>query len=113
MFSLSDNALIIILAMTGYTRSVNPDSSSVNGYPKMHTLPFEQIRPNGEWGSRYQAATVNLQMFELTGETRFVDDAELTLVNHFFMNQFNTGGFGHLAFSQEIIGGKAGRTVFV
>jgi len=48
----------------------------------------------------------NLQMFELTGETRYVDDAELTLVNHFFMNQFNTGGFGHLAFSQEIIGGK-------
>ena len=49
---------------------------------------------------------VNLMMFELTGETRYFDDAEHTLVNHFFMNQFNTGGFGHLSFSQEIVGGK-------
>ncbi|MFH0760936.1 MAG: beta-L-arabinofuranosidase domain-containing protein [Bacteroidota bacterium] len=49
---------------------------------------------------------VNLMMFELTGDTRYVDDAELTLVNHFFMNQFNTGGFGHLLFNQDIVGGK-------
>lgn len=49
---------------------------------------------------------VNLMMFEISGETRFIDDAEKTLVNHFFLNQFNTGGFGHLSFSQEIVGGK-------
>lgn len=49
---------------------------------------------------------VNLMMFELTGETRYVDAAEHTLVNHFFFNQFNTGGFGHLLFNQDIVGGK-------
>jgi hypothetical protein len=49
---------------------------------------------------------VNLMMFEATGKERYLDDAEHTLVNHFFMNQFHTGGFGHLAFSQEIVGGK-------
>ena len=49
---------------------------------------------------------VNLMMFQLTGEERYLDDAEHTLVNHFFMNQFHTGGFGHRSFSQEIIGGK-------
>jgi DUF1680 family protein len=49
---------------------------------------------------------VNLMMFQLTGDDRYIDDAEHTLVNHFFMNQFHTGGFGHRSFSQEIIGGK-------
>jgi DUF1680 family protein len=49
---------------------------------------------------------VNLMMYQLTGAERYLDDAEHTLVNHFFMNQFHTGGFGHRSFSQEIIGGK-------
>ena len=43
---------------------------------------------------------------QLTGEERCLDDAEHTLVNHFFMNQFHTGGFGHRTFSQDIVGGK-------
>jgi hypothetical protein len=50
---------------------------------------------------------VNLMMYELSGAERYLDDAEHTLVNHFFMNQFHTGGFGHRSFSQEIIGGKS------
>lgn len=49
---------------------------------------------------------VNLMVYQLTGEERYLDDAEHTLVNHFFMNQFHTGGFGHRSFSQEIVGGK-------
>jgi hypothetical protein len=49
---------------------------------------------------------VNLMMFQLTGDDRYVGDAEHMLVNHFFMNQFRTGGFGHRTFSQEIVGGK-------
>jgi len=49
---------------------------------------------------------VNLWMYQATGEYRYVDDAEHTLVNHFFLNQFHTGGFGHLSFGQEIVGGK-------
>jgi len=49
---------------------------------------------------------VNLMMFQLTGEDRYLDDAEHALVNHFFMNQFHTGGFGHRTFAQEIVGGK-------
>jgi hypothetical protein len=49
---------------------------------------------------------VNMMMGQATGETRYFDDAEHTLVNHFFFNQFHTGGFGHLSFGQEVIGGK-------
>jgi DUF1680 family protein len=49
---------------------------------------------------------VNLMMFQLTGAERYLDDAEHTLVNHFFMNQFHTGGFGHRTFAPEIVGGK-------
>ena len=48
----------------------------------------------------------NLKAFEYTGQDRFLDDAEHMLVNHFFMNQFHTGGFGHLGFDQKIVGGK-------
>jgi hypothetical protein len=50
---------------------------------------------------------VNLMMAAATGEDRYIDDAEHTLVNHFFMNQFHTGGFGHLSFAQDIVGGKS------
>jgi DUF1680 family protein len=49
---------------------------------------------------------VNLMMAQATGENRYFDSAEHTLVNHFFLNQFHTGGFGHLSFTQEIVGGK-------
>jgi DUF1680 family protein len=49
---------------------------------------------------------VNMMMAQLTGEARYFDDAEHTLVNHFFFNQFHTGGFGHLSFTQEVVGGK-------
>jgi DUF1680 family protein len=49
---------------------------------------------------------VNLMMARATGEDRYIDDAEHTLVNHLFMNQFHTGGFGHLSFAQDIVGGK-------
>lgn len=49
---------------------------------------------------------VNLMMYSLTGQERCLDDAEHTMVNHFFMNQFHTGGFGHRSFSQEVVGGK-------
>lgn len=49
---------------------------------------------------------VNLMMFQATGLDSYIDDAERTLVNHFFMNQFHTGGFGHRAFASDVIGGK-------
>jgi DUF1680 family protein len=49
---------------------------------------------------------VNLMMARATGEDRYIDDAEHTFVNHLFMNQFHTGGFGHLSFAQDIVGGK-------
>ncbi|NLE39043.1 MAG: hypothetical protein GX621_13555, partial [Pirellulaceae bacterium] len=49
---------------------------------------------------------VNLKMFEHTGDDAYLDAAEQMLVNHFFMNQFHTGGFGHLGFDHKIVGGK-------
>jgi len=49
---------------------------------------------------------VNLMMFQVTGKDSYIEDAERTLVNHFFMNQFHTGGFGHRLFAADVIGGK-------
>ncbi len=49
---------------------------------------------------------VNLLMFQATGRDGYLEDAERTLVNHFFMNQFHTGGFGHRGYAPDIIGGK-------
>lgn len=49
---------------------------------------------------------VNLMVFAATGRDEYLDEAENTLVNHFFMNQFHTGGFGHRGYTQEIVGGK-------
>ena len=49
---------------------------------------------------------VNLMMFRATGRAVYLDEAENTLVNHLFMNQFHTGGFGHRLYDVEIVGGK-------
>jgi len=49
---------------------------------------------------------VNLMMFSVTSRDEFLDDAEHVLVNHLFMNQFITGGFGHRLFAPDVIGGK-------
>jgi len=49
---------------------------------------------------------VNLMMFGATGQDSYLEEAENTLVNHFFMNQFHTGGFGHRLYEAEIVGGK-------
>ncbi len=70
-------------------------------------LPEEMPRsPQDEGCGLADWIVVNLMMFELTGDERYLDDAELTLVNHFFMNQFHTGGFGHRSFAPDIVGGK-------
>lgn len=49
---------------------------------------------------------VNLMMYPHTSQEQYLDSAEHTLVNHFFMNQFHTGGFGHRALTQDVVGGK-------
>ncbi|MBN1853467.1 MAG: glycoside hydrolase family 127 protein [Pirellulales bacterium] len=49
---------------------------------------------------------LNLMMFETTGELTYLEDAEHVLVNHFFMNQFPSGGFGHRGYAPDVIGGK-------
>jgi len=49
---------------------------------------------------------VNLMMFSVTGRDEFLEEAEHVLVNHLFMNQFVTGGFGHRLFAPDVIGGK-------
>ena len=49
---------------------------------------------------------VNLMMFQATGRREYLEDAERTMVNHLFMNQFHTGGFGHREFAADVIGGK-------
>lgn len=75
--------------------------SASGGLPE--TMP---VSPQDEGCALADWIVVNAMMFQLTGDERYLDDAEHTLVNHFFMNQFHTGGFGHLGFSQEIVGGK-------
>jgi hypothetical protein len=50
---------------------------------------------------------LNLMVFAATGDDAYLEDAEYTMVNHFFMNQFHTGGFGTLSFGTPgIVGGK-------
>ncbi len=49
---------------------------------------------------------VSLKAFAATGHEEFLEEAENTMVNHFFMNQFHTGGFGHRAYAEQVIGGK-------
>jgi DUF1680 family protein len=45
-------------------------------------------------------------MFSVTSRDELLEDAEHVLVNHLFMNQFVTGGFGHRLIAPDVIGGK-------
>ena len=87
--------------VTDYMDWCNEHLSATGGLPEAMPYSYED-----EGCGLTDWIMVNLMMFELTGEIRYVDAAEHTLVNHFFMNQFNTGGFGHLLFNQDIVGGK-------
>ncbi len=70
-------------------------------------LPEEMPRSEQDEGCALaDYVVVNLMMFEATGRPAYLEDAERTLVNHFFMNQFHTGGFGHRQFAPDVIGGK-------
>jgi hypothetical protein len=62
--------------------------------------------PQDEGCALADYVVLNLMMFAATGKDWFLHDAEHVLVNHFFMNQFHTGGFGHRGFAEDVIGGK-------
>lgn len=38
---------------------------------------------------------LSIQLWQLTGKMEYLDQAEYTLLNHMFYNQFGTGDFGH------------------
>jgi len=47
---------------------------------------------------------LNLRLWELTGETRFLDQAERLLWNHYAMNRTDNGGYGHHQFTCDAEG---------
>ena len=49
---------------------------------------------------------LSLQLFEATGEARYVDAAEHGLLNHLLTNQFANGGFGHHEFQLDKVAGQ-------
>ncbi len=62
--------------------------------------------PQDEGCAEADYVVINLMMFQVTGDMKYLDDAEHVLVNHFFFNQFYTGGVGHRIYAQDVIGGK-------
>ena len=51
----------------------------------------------------------NLALWAETRKPRYLENAELTLFNEFFFNQFHTGDFGHHRFSPDGIGPEHAR----
>ena len=51
----------------------------------------------------------NLALWAETRKPRYLENAELTLFNEFFFNQFHTGDFGHHTFSADGIAAGAAR----
>ena len=76
------------------------------GIPEL--LPFTGADPGSqdEGCALADYVIVNLMMFARTGEDHFLETADNTLINHFFMNQFHTGGFGHRRYRRDAIGDK-------
>lgn len=47
---------------------------------------------------------MNLDLWRITGQTRFLDTAERHLLNHFAMNRMDNGGYGHHIFQSDAEG---------
>lgn len=60
--------------------------------------PFMPI-PNSEGCSEADWLRLNLGLWTETRSLRYLENAELTLFNEFFGNQFHTGDFGHRTFN--------------
>lgn len=58
---------------------------------------FERFKepPRDEGCSAADWLRFNLQLWQCTGKTQYLDLAERILLNHFFYNQLSNGGFGH------------------
>ena len=91
----------LLARVEDYLRWCRENRIASGGLPESMPKSYED-----EGCAEADYVVVNLMMFGATGEDRYLDDAERTLVNHLFMNQFHTGGFGHRLFDTDIIGGK-------
>jgi DUF1680 family protein len=52
---------------------------------------------------------LNLELWEVTGKSRYLEQAELTIFNEMAMNQFHTGDYGHHTLTNEGIAGPFAR----
>ena len=65
---------------------------------------FRVSSPNDEGCSEADWLRLNLRLWRLTGETRFLDLAERLLCNHYAMNRTPNGGYGHHTFVSDAEG---------
>ncbi|MCX7010646.1 MAG: glycoside hydrolase family 127 protein, partial [Kiritimatiellaeota bacterium] len=69
--------------------------------------PMNELRSEG--CSEADWLRFNLALWDETRKPRYLENAELTLFNEFFFNQFHTGDYGHHRFSADGIGPEAAR----
>ena len=69
--------------------------------------PMKELRSEG--CSEADWLRFNLALWAETRKLRYLENAELTLFNEFFFNQFHTGDFGHHNFTGDGIGHIAAR----
>ena len=65
---------------------------------------FHVVSANDEGCSEADWLRLNLRLWKLTGETRFLDSAERLIWNHYAMNRTANGGYGHHAFVSDAEG---------
>ncbi len=70
---------------------------------------FKPMIANDEGCSEADWLRLNLDLWAETRNPRYLDNAELTLFNEFFFNQFHTGDFGHHVLTDEGIGAWSAR----
>jgi len=70
---------------------------------------FKPMIANDEGCSEADWLRLNLDLWAETRNPRYLDNAELTLFNEFFFNQFHTGDFGHHVLTDEGIGSWSAR----
>lgn len=65
---------------------------------------FNKTSHHDEGCSEADWLRMNLDLWRITGQTRFLDTAERLLVNHYAMNRMANGGYGHHVFVSDADG---------
>lgn len=96
LYAVTKNPTHLQFVENNYEYLINsPEYLITGGLPEFFAKYSSSDDFRDEGCSEADFLILSIQLWELTGKMKYLDQAEYTLVNHMFYNQFESGDFGH------------------